>query len=218
MKYVVAGINTDAGKTVVSAILVQMLSADYWKPIQAGQIDQTDRMAVQALIDEKNSKCHPEAYIFKHALSPHHAARLDNARIDAQHITDMMPALSKALIIEMAGGLLSPLNDTLTQCDLYSAWNCQWVLVANHYLGSINHTLLTIEVMRQKKLPLLGIIFNAHSPSVDAAKPSADARHAESESFILNYTGVRCLGKLRTERELTPTTIWHYGKLWKSNF
>jgi len=154
----VTGIGTDVGKTVVSAILVEKLKADYWKPIQSGDLDNSDTMKVQALISNPISKFHPEAYRLTQPYSPHKSAALDGITIDIDQIT--LPQTDNQLIIEGAGGLMVPLNDTHFVVDLIQKFDAEVVLVVKHYLGSINHTLLSLELLKQKKIRVNTLIFN----------------------------------------------------------
>lgn len=154
----VTGIGTDVGKTVVSAILVEKLKADYWKPIQSGDLDNSDTMKVQALISNPISKFHPEAYRLTQPYSPHKSAALDGITIDIDQIT--LPQTDNQLIIEGAGGLMVPLNDTHFVVDLIQKFEAEVVLVVKHYLGSINHTLLSLEFLKQKKIKVKALIFN----------------------------------------------------------
>lgn len=203
MRYIVAGIGTDVGKTVVSAILTKALEGDYWKPVQAGCLEATDSMIVQDLLQSADSVCHPEAYKFREPVSPHLAAQLEGIQIDPDGIR--LPQTEKPLVIEMSGGLLSPLDGHLTQCDLFSKWDCQWLLVSKHYLGSINHTLLSLDYMKQKKLPLMGIIFNGET-------------NPASEKFILDYAKISCIGRINQEKIINSTTIAKYATEWKEIF
>ena len=154
----VTGIGTGVGKTVVSATLVEALQADYWKPIQCGNLDQSDTVAVKSLISNSHSQIHPEAYRFKTASSPHYAAKMEEVEID---IADCIrPVTDNRLIIEGAGGLMVPLNDDECVADLITALDVPVVLVCRNYLGSINHTLLSIEMMKYKGIRLLGLVFS----------------------------------------------------------
>ena len=157
----VTGIGTDVGKTVVSAILVEKLKADYWKPIQSGDLDNSDTMKVQALISNPISKFHPEAYRLTQPYSPHKSADLDGVTIDLDHIT--LPKTDNQIIIEGAGGLMVPLNNQHFIIDLIQKFDAEVVLVVKHYLGSINHTLLSLELLKQKKIKVKALIFNGDS-------------------------------------------------------
>jgi dethiobiotin synthetase len=156
---VVAGIGTDVGKTVASAVLCRTLAADYWKPVASGTEDgPVDHQVMPALLAGTASKIHPCAYVFRKSLSPHIAAKLDGEEIGLERI--QIPQTDRPLIIELAGGLAVPLNDSSTNLDLLTAWRFPVVVVSRHYLGSINHTLLTLEALRARDIPVAGIIFN----------------------------------------------------------
>src|SRR5476649_1485023 len=141
----VTGIGTGIGKTIVSAILTEKLKADYWKPIQAGDLDNSDTLKVKSLITNTSSKIHPEAYRLTQACSPHKAAAIDGITIDQKNI--LLPVTDNKLIIEGAGGLMVPLNNNFLMIDLIQQLNAGVILVVKHYLGSINHTLLSLEAL-----------------------------------------------------------------------
>ncbi|WP_342647977.1 dethiobiotin synthase [Mucilaginibacter sp. CSA2-8R] len=154
----VTGIGTDVGKTVVSAILVEKLKADYWKPIQSGDLDNSDTMKVKRLISNPVTRFHPEAYRLTQPYSPHKSADLDGVSIDLNQI--QLPDTDNQLLIEGAGGLMVPLNNQHFVVDLIEKFNAEVVLVVKHYLGSINHTLLSLELLKQKKIKVRALIFN----------------------------------------------------------
>lgn len=193
MRIIVAGIGTDVGKTAVSSILSLLFKADYWKPIQCGD----DSMMPQGIT------VHPPAYTFKAPLSPHHAARLENTTINWETI--IPPQTTCPLIIESIGGIFVPLTTNLLSIDLFQSWHCQWVVVSKHYLGSINHTLLTLEALKQRRIPTLGLIFNGE-PNLD------------SEAAILAFSGVPLLGRLLPEANLNLETLQKYVKQWQPHF
>ena len=154
---VVAGIGTDVGKTVVSAVLCQSLKADYWKPVVSGTSEgKVDDEIIHELLGEK-TRVHPCGYRLSEPLSPHIAARIDGTEIDSANLS--VPETSNRLVIELAGGVLVPLNDSQTNLDLLQQWQAPVVVVSRHYLGSINHTLLTLNVLQSKKLNVAGIVF-----------------------------------------------------------
>src|SRR6195952_5566707 len=136
----ITGIGTGIGKTIISAILVEKLKADYWKPIQSGDLDESDTLKVKSLITNTKSVFHPEAYRLTQPYSPHKSADLDNVIIEADKI--ILPETDNQLIIEGAGGLMVPLADNFLMIDLIKTLNTEVILVSKHYLGSINHTLL----------------------------------------------------------------------------
>lgn len=170
----ITGIGTGIGKTIASAILVEKLKADYWKPIQSGDLDNSDTLLVKSLVSNPVSKFHTEAYRLTQPFSPHKSAALDGIEIDPAKI--IIPETDNQLIIEGAGGLMVPLNDRFLMIDLIKQLNADVILVSKNYLGSINHTLLSIDALRSRKIPIKGIIFNGGSDEW-------------SESVIRGYAG-----------------------------
>lgn len=170
----VTGIGTGVGKTVVSAMLASGLGADYWKPVQCGNLDSSDSLAVRALLPEEEHTVHPESYKFEAALSPHAAAALEGRTVDLQEIRS--PQSNRPLVIEGAGGLMVPLNDTSLIIDLIAELQAPVVLVSRHYLGSINHTLLSWEALERRRIQVLGVVFNG---AANEATEQAIRMHAE---------------------------------------
>jgi len=195
MNYFITGIGTNIGKTIVSAILTEALEADYWKPIQAGELENSDTIKVEKLISNKKSKYHKEGYCLTKPLSPHAAAKLDNIEIDLAKIN--LPTTNNNLIIEGAGGLMVPLNEKELIIDLIKKLDVEVILVIKNYLGSINHSLLSIESLKDRKLKVKGIIFNGDE-------------NKESEQFILNYYGLTCLGRINTHKTINKKVILSY--------
>ncbi|GAB3779041.1 dethiobiotin synthase [Spirosoma horti] len=193
---IVAGIGTEIGKTVASAVLVEALQADYWKPIQSGGLDDSDTDTVRRLISNSTSYFYPEAYRLTQPLSPHAAAEIDGITIELDTLTP--PKTQNRLIIELAGGLMVPLNNHDLTIDLVQKLGFPVVLVSRNYLGSINHTLLSVDACRSRNIPLLGILFNG--PTVPT-----------SETFILNYTDLPCLGRIGQEETITKEVIKKYA-------
>lgn len=152
----VTGIGTDVGKSVACAIMVQALGSDYWKPIQSGSNDGTDTQFIQDLVINPDCFFHPEAYCFKEAVSPHFAAELENKSIDFKNITTPKTK-KKFLIVEGAGGLFVPLDQMHFMIDLILP-NDLVILVSLHYVGSINHTLLSIHELKKRNLNF-GLLF-----------------------------------------------------------
>ena len=196
-QFIVAGIGTEIGKTVAAAVLVEALQADYWKPIQSGALTDSDTNTVRQLISNSVSQFHPEAYRLTQPLSPHAAAELDGVTIDPTTIT--LPKTDRGLVVELAGGLMVPLNNSYLNIDLVGRLGLPVLLVSRNYLGSINHTLLSVEVCRSRHIPVLGILFNG--PTVPA-----------SEELIVNYTGLPCLGRIGQEDAVTPEMISTYAR------
>jgi dethiobiotin synthetase len=178
--FFVSGIGTDIGKTVVSAVLVEALKGDYWKPVQCGNLDFTDSDFIKEYTLHHKT-IYSEAYLFPDPVSPHLAAKLNNKSIDFQNIK--LPNLNNYIIVEGAGGLQVPLSNEYLIIDLIIKLQLPVILVSMSYLGSINHTLLSIASLKQKNIEIAGIIFNGE-PNI------------ETETFILNYTGINLLGKI----------------------
>lgn len=196
MNYFVTAIGTDSGKTVVSAILTEALQADYWKPIQAG-MEERDIATVAKLINNGHSLCYEECYLLSEPMSPHAAAKIDQLTIDLTTI-ELPKNNGNSIIIEGAGGVLVPLNENDYVIDLAEKFKAEVILVSNNYLGSINHTLLTIAYLSQRKIPVKGIIFNG--------KPNQ-----ESEAIILKKSGYKCLLRVLPEKKITQEVITKYA-------
>ncbi|MEO7800350.1 MAG: dethiobiotin synthase [Ginsengibacter sp.] len=158
--YFITGIGTGIGKTLVSAIITEALRGDYWKPIQAGNLDGTDCLTVQSLLTNDQSVVHPESYLLKFAASPHIAAPEEGLDISIDEIISDMPSTSNTLIIEGAGGLLSPINKTEFNIDIIKRLNIPVIIVSRNYLGSINHSLMTAKVLKYHDIKVAGWIFN----------------------------------------------------------
>lgn len=156
----VTGIGTGIGKTLVSAILVEALEADYWKPVQAGIDGVTDSEWIKRNISNTKSVIHPERFMLTMAASPHIAARKDKLSITVNDISKGLPSTNRNLIVEGAGGLLVPFNEGEFNTHLVKSLNAQVIIVSRNYLGSINHSLLTARVCREEGLNVLGWIFN----------------------------------------------------------
>jgi dethiobiotin synthetase len=201
MKLFITGISTDVGKTIASAILVEALQADYWKPIQAGDLDNSDSHKIKLYLSNKKTVIHPNSYALNTPVSPHYAAERDGITIDIKHIIE--PKTDNHLVIEGAGGVYVPLNDTDCVIDLIKE-DYKVVVVSRHYLGSINHTLLTIEALKNRKISIAGIIF------------SGDENKA-TESIILSKTGIKCIGRIEQEPYFDQNVIREYADLFREN-
>lgn len=197
-KIFVTGIGTDVGKTVVSSVLAEALKADYWKPVQTGSFFSTDTAKVQKWVTNPESKVHPEGYLLKQYMSPHAAAELEGIEIDMNKLN--MPATTNAtLIMEGAGGLMVPLNRKEFMVDIITKFDAEVILVVQNYLGSINHSLLSIDVLKGRGIKILGMVFNG-------------ARHQLSEDIIVEYSGLKILGWINKEKELNSEVISRYAK------
>ncbi|MFK8270469.1 dethiobiotin synthase [Capnocytophaga stomatis] len=193
--YFITGISTDVGKTIVSAIITEALQADYWKPIQAGDLENSDTHKVKRLISNNKTLFHSSSYALNTPASPHLSAELDGISIDIKKIK--RPDTDNHLVIEGAGGLLVPLNQTDTIADLILLSD-KIIIVSRHYLGSINHTLLTYEALKHRNLPVCGIIFSGKE-------------NKSSESIILKKTGAKFLGRIDEEPYFDKNVISYYA-------
>jgi dethiobiotin synthetase len=192
----VTGIGTDVGKTVVSGILVEALKADYWKPVQTGSYFSTDSDKIRKYITNTQSRIHPETYILRQYMSPHAAAELEDVRIELNNI--VLPQTDNTIIIEGAGGLMVPLNEDKFIIDLILKLEAEVVVVIQNYLGSINHTLLTLDVLRFRNISVKGVVFNGPP-------------HQLSEDIILKHSGVRCIGRIMKEGVINQQVISRYA-------
>lgn len=199
MKLFITGISTDVGKTIASAIITEALEADYWKPVQAGDLHNSDSHKVKAFVSNPKSKFFDNSYALQTPASPHLAAAIDGVTIDLKHITE--PETSNHLVIEGAGGIFVPLNDQETIVDLIRP-DYKVIVVSRHYLGSINHTLLTIEALQHRKINIAGILFNGDE-------------NTSSEEIILNKTGVKFLGRIENEPYFDQNVIREYADLFR---
>jgi dethiobiotin synthetase len=192
-RFVVSGIGTEVGKTVASAILAEALEAAYWKPVQAGDLDNTDTMKVQSWTSKVN--CLTERYKLKTPASPHYAAAVDGITISPSDF--QIPESDRNLVIEGAGGLMVPLNNEgLLYIDLFEKWQVPVILVSRHYLGSINHTLLSVDALKRRGIPIAGILFNG------------DENRA-TEEIIQSVTQVPILGRIENTNEINLQFIQH---------
>jgi len=155
--FIISGTDTGIGKTAAAAMLTLGLDAHYWKPIQSGTEDGTDTKTVRTLTGLPESRFLPEAYVLTEPLSPHRSAELDGIEIDLDRLA--LPQFDGPLIVEGAGGLMVPIRRDLLQIDLFRRWGAPVVLCARTGLGTINHTLLSIEAVRARNMTLHGILF-----------------------------------------------------------
>lgn len=189
---VIAGTGTDVGKTVFAAALTSAMGGVYWKPVQAGTNGETDSEAVRRLAALRPDKILPEAYRLRLAASPHHAAACEGIEISPHRLT--LPQTEAPLVIEAAGGLAVPLTNTLLQIDMIALWQRPVILVAATALGTINHSLLSIEALKARRIAILGIAFVGDD-------------NAASQSAICTFGGVKHLGRLPYLELLTPSTL-----------
>ncbi len=197
--YFVTGIGTEVGKTIVSAILTEALEADYWKPIQAGDLDNSDSHKVERLVSNKKTVFHKNSFALKTPMSPHAAADIDGVKITSKKIN--RPKTKNNLVIEGAGGLLVPISDKETIADLMLKED-RIILVSRHYLGSINHTLLSIEVLKSRGLNCFGIIFSGEE-------------NKSTERIIEKMSGVTILGRIEQEPYFDQNVIKEYAEIFR---
>ena len=200
--FFVTGIDTNIGKTVVSSILVEALNSDYWKPIQSGDLHYTDTDKVKELVNRKII-LHPETYRLNNPLSPHASAKLDNISISLDSF--QLPKTNNNLIVEGAGGLLVPINeDGDYLSDLILKFEMEVILVSKNYLGSINHTLLSITYLKSKGISIKGIVI-------------VGEKNESSESIITKNTEVNILHRVPMVENVTPEFIKEQAELLKSS-
>ena len=197
MQFFVTGIGTEIGKTVVSSILTEYLQADYWKPVQSGDLHLTDTMKVQALVSNTKSYFHPERHRLNAPLSPHAAAALDGVQIQLSDFT--LPQTSNHLIVEGAGGLMVPLNDQDLMIDLIKQLGIPVILVSRNYLGSINHTVLSIEALQRRDIPIAGIVINGEP-------------NPATETFIESMSALPILFRVGHFAEISKEEICRFTK------
>ena len=190
----VTGISTEVGKTIASAIITEALEADYWKPIQAGDLAHSDSHKIAQLISNKNTVIHKNSYALKTPMSPHAAASIDGINIQLDQIKE--PQTANHLVIEGAGGLLVPINQKETVLDLIKP-TYKVVIVSRHYLGSINHSLLTIGWLKDRGFNV-SILFSGEE-------------HPTTEEIILSKTGISCIGRINEEQSFDAELISKYA-------
>ncbi|PWB22199.1 dethiobiotin synthase [Flavobacterium sp. HTF] len=201
MKLFVTGISTDVGKTITSAIIVEALEADYWKPVQAGDLKNSDSHKIKSKNSNTKTKIFDNSYKLNTPASPHLAAEIDGITIDLKQIKE--PKTDNHLVIEGAGGIFVPLNEKDTIIDLIQP-DYKIVVVSRHYLGSINHTLLTVEAIKNRGFDVHGIIFSG-------------SENKSTESLILNKTGIKFIGRIDEEPYFDQNVIKEYADLFRDN-
>ena len=200
--FFVTGIGTDVGKTIAAAIITEALEADYWKPIQAGELDNSDTHKVKRLVLNGKTTYHTNSFALKSPMSPHAAAEIDGIKISAAKIN--RPKTSNELVIEGAGGLLVPINDKETIMDLILPED-RVILVSRHYLGSINHTLLSIEVLKSRGLNCFGIIF-------------CGDKNSATEEIIIKMSGAKFIGRIEQEPFFDKNVVKEYAEAFRKEF
>ena len=197
-KYFIAGISTEVGKTIASAIITEALEADYWKPIQSGDLEYSDSHKVEKLISNQKTVFHPNAYGLQTPMSPHASAEIDGITIDINEIIE--PSTKNNLVIEGAGGLLVPLNNENTLLDILKP-DYKIIVVSRHYLGSINHTLLTVNYLKERGFDV-SILFSGNE-------------HPTTESIIQKMTNTPIIGRIDEEPYFDKNVIKEYANRFK---
>lgn len=197
-KYFITGISTEVGKTVASAIVTEALQTDYWKPIQAGELEDSDSHKIKKFISNKKTVIHPNSYALKTPMSPHAAAEIDGVTVELSKINE--PKTNNNLVIEGAGGLLVPLNNSDTILDIIKL-DYKVIVVSRHYLGSINHTLLTVKLLQEKGFDV-AIIFSGDE-------------HKTTEEIIKKMTNVTVIGRIDEEPYFDKNVVKEYAELFK---
>jgi len=191
-RIIVAGTDTGIGKTVFAAALTAALGASYWKPVQAGLDGETDSQAVARLAGLGPDRILPEAWRLATPASPHRAAAIDGVVIDPARLVP--PDIDRPLVIEGAGGLLVPLTVDTVFADVFARWQCPVVLCARTALGTINHTLLSLEALRRRAIPVRGVAFIGDD-------------HPDTQDVVARLGGVPVLGRLAPLDPLTPAAL-----------
>lgn len=195
-RYFITGIGTEVGKTVVAAIVTESLEADYWKPIQAGDLENSDTHKVKKLVSNATTVFHENSYALNTPMSPHAAAEIDGIQIKSANIKS--PETENHLVVEGAGGLLVPINDKETIADLILKDDIV-ILVSRHYLGSINHTLMSIETLKRRGINKIGLIFSGKE-------------HPTTESIISKQGKVEVIGRIDEEPYFDKNVVREYAE------
>ncbi|MDB4323774.1 dethiobiotin synthase [Crocinitomicaceae bacterium] len=196
-QYFISGIGTDVGKTIVSAIVSEALEATYWKPIQAGDLVNSDSIKIKNLTE--NVTVLKEGVKLSQAMSPHAAARIDGVKLGVLDFS--LPKIDGNFIVEGAGGLMVPLNsDGLMIADIIEEFKLPVIIVSRHYLGSINHTLLTVEVLKNRGVVIKGIVF-------------VGQENRDTEEIILSTTGLKMIARIPEVNVITKEFIKEQANL-----
>lgn len=189
---IICGTGTDVGKTIISALLVQGLGGIYWKPIQSGLDEDGDTGRVCRLLKLPSSRWIPEAYKFQAPVSPHWAAEKEGQLIDQKRLE--IPVVNRPLIVETAGGLMVPLTRHLLQIDQLQYWQLPILLVARTELGTLNHTLLSLEALKTRNIPVIGLFLNGPD-------------HLDNPTTLEQFGNIPIIGKLPPMREITSESL-----------
>ena len=196
--FFITGIDTDVGKTVVSSILVEAFEADYWKPIQSGDLHASDTMFVRSMVSNTRTVCHPERHRFTRPLSPHLAAKLEQKSISLDDF--QLPRTEGSLIVEGAGGVLVPLNDRDWIIDIAKMFELKVILVTRNKLGSLNHTFAMVEALRARRISVAGLVFNGQG-------------NPDLEQFVEKRCDVPIRLRIPYEENIDPSFITKQAEL-----
>ena len=197
LKFVVCGTDTDIGKTLISSFLVRGLNSCYWKPIQSGMGNETDSEFVKRVSGVSNEKILKESYIFSNPVSPHWAAEIDKVKIKKSLLN--LPEIDQNLVVETAGGLMVPITRDFLQIDQIKIWKLPVIIVCRSSLGTLNHTLLSIEALRTRKIKILGLIINGE-------------KHFDNPRTLKTFSDLPIIAEFPFIEDLNCNTL---DKLWQ---
>jgi len=196
-KFIICGTDTDIGKTLISSFFVKGLNSYYWKPIQSGIESQTDSQTVEQLAQVSKEKIIKEAYVFTKPLSPHWAAEIDKKTINFDILS--LPKVKDSLIVETAGGLMVPITRNFLQIDQIKQWNLPVILVCKSSLGTLNHTLLSIEALKRRNIEILGLVVNGE-------------KHLDNPKTLVDFSGIPLIAEFPYIDKMEPNKL---DILWK---
>ena len=197
LKFIICGTDTDIGKTLISSFFVKGLNSFYWKPIQSGIESQTDSQTVEKLAQVGKEKIIKEAYVFTKPLSPHWAAEIDQKTINLDKLR--LPKVQGPLIVETAGGLMVPITRNFLQIDQIKQWNLPVILVCKSSLGTLNHTLLSIEALKQRNIEILGLVVNGE-------------KHLDNPKTLVDFSGIPLIAEFPYIKKMDSNNL---DILWK---
>ena len=196
-KFIICGTDTDIGKTLISSFFVRGLNSFYWKPIQSGIESRTDSETVAQLAQVSRDKIIKEAYVFTKPLSPHWASEIDQKTINFDRLR--IPKVKDALIVETAGGLMVPITRHFLQIDQIKQWNLPVILVCKSTLGTLNHTLLSIEALKRRNIEILGLVVNGE-------------KHLDNPKTLVDFSGIPLITEFPYIKKMDSNNL---GILWK---
>jgi len=196
-KFIICGTDTDIGKTLISSFFVRGLNSFYWKPIQSGIESQTDSQTVEELTQVSKKKIIKEAYVFTKPLSPHWAAEIDQKTINFDMLR--LPKVNGSLIVETAGGLMVPITRNFLQIDQIKQWNLPVILVCKSSLGTLNHTLLSIEALKLRNIEILGLVVNGE-------------KHLDNPKTLVDFSGIPLIAEFPYIKKMDSNNL---DILWK---